>query len=117
VHRAFAAACAAAVAALVLVGCGGSQTVSHSVNATLVNGKPAFSVGTLTVTEGDKVDLRVDNSTDKVHGFSIDAFNVHRVVDPHKPQTVKFTANKTGQFRIYCQLHPAHQPAELVIVG
>jgi nitrosocyanin len=116
VHRALAAA-SAAVLALALVACGGAKTTSSRVNATLVNGKPAFSVGTLTVTEGDKVDLRVDNDTDKDHGFSIDAFNVHRVVQPHKPQTVKFTAKHTGQFRIYCQLHPAHQPAELIVVG
>jgi nitrosocyanin len=107
----------AAVLAIVLVGCGGSKTVSQRINATLVNGKPGFSIATLTVTQGDKLDLRVDNTTDKDHGFSIDAFNVHRVVQPNKPQTVKFTANKTGQFKIYCQLHPAHQPAELVVVG
>jgi nitrosocyanin len=107
----------AAVLSVALVGCGGSKTVSHRINATLVNGKPAFSVGTLTVTEGDTVDLRVDNDTDKDHGFSIDAFDVHRVVQPQKPQTVKFTAKQTGQFRIYCQLHPAHQPAELIVVG
>jgi nitrosocyanin len=107
----------AAVLALALVACGGSKTVSHGVNATLVNGKPAFSVGTLTVTEGDTVDLRVGNDTDKDHGFSIDAFNIHRVVQPRKPQTVKFKATKTGQFRIYCQLHPAHLPAELIVVG
>jgi nitrosocyanin len=116
VHRALAAA-VAAVLVLALSGCGESKTVSQRVNATLVNGKPAFSVGTITVTEGDKVDLRVDNTTDKDHGFSIDEYNVHRVVQPQKPQTVKFTAKKTGQFRIYCQLHPAHQPAELIVVG
>jgi nitrosocyanin len=106
----------AAILALALVACGGSTTVSHGINATLVNGKPAFSVGTLTVTNGETVDLRVGNDTDKDHGFSIDAYNVHRVVQPRKPQTVKFKATRTGQFRIYCQLHPAHQPAELIVV-
>ena len=105
-----------AVVALALVACGGSETATYGVNATLVNGKPGFSVGTITVTKGDKVQLRVDNDTDKDHGFSIDDFNIHRIVKPHTPQEFSFNANKVGQFRIYCQLHPAHQPAQLIVV-
>jgi len=108
---------AAALSILILAACGNNKTEHFRVNATVVNGTPAFSVGTITVTEGDKVDIRVDNSTEKDHGFSIDAENVHRVIKPHQPQTVSFTPKKTGEFRIYCQLHPAHVPAQLIVVG
>jgi nitrosocyanin len=110
-------AVAAAVSVLILAACGNSKTENFRINATVVNGVPGFSVGTITATEGDKVDIRVDNDTDKAHGFSIDALNIHRVVKPHEPQTVSFTPKTTGEYRIYCQLHPAHQPARLIVVG
>ncbi|MBV8980031.1 MAG: cupredoxin domain-containing protein, partial [Acidimicrobiia bacterium] len=53
----------------------------------------------------------------KAHGFSIDAFNIHRVVQPGTAQQVVFTPHKTGQFKVYCQLHPAHVPANIIVVG
>jgi nitrosocyanin len=117
VKRALVAAVAAALSILILAACGNNTTEHFRINATLVNGASGFSVGTVTATEGDKVDIRVDNDTTRDHGFSIDALNVHRVVKPHQPQTVSFTAKKTGEFRIYCQLHPAHVPARLIVVG
>jgi nitrosocyanin len=101
-----------------LSACGSnSKTVKFDVNAVSVNGKSAFSVGTITVTEGEKVELRVGNLTDRDHGFSIDAFDVHQVIKPAQPQHVTITPKKTGQFTIYCQLHPTHVPSQLVVVG
>ena len=100
-----------------MAACGGSKTVKHDINAVVVNGKSAFSVGTITVTEGEKVELRVGNNTDREHGFSIDALEIHKVIQPRQPQHVTFTPKKTGEFRIYCQLHPAHVPSQLVVVG
>jgi nitrosocyanin len=117
VNRALVVVAAAAAGALLLTACGNNKTEHFRINATVVNGVPAFSVGTITVTESDKVDIRVDNDTEKDHGFSIDAENVHRVIRPHQPQTVSFTPKKTGEFRIYCQLHPAHVPAQMIVVG
>jgi nitrosocyanin len=106
-----------AVAALAVGGCKSNSETDHlRVTATQVNGKPGFSVATVTITKGDTVDLRVDNDTEKAHGFSVDAFDIHRVVEPHTPQELKFKATKSGTFRIYCQLHPAHQPAELLVL-
>ena len=116
--RAFFLAVAVAVGGVVLGGCGGNhKTEDFRVAVTSVNGVSGYSIGTITVTEGDKVNLHVENGTDKPHGFSIDAFNIHRVVDPHNPQTVSFTPNKTGQFKVYCQLHPTHVPASMIVVG
>ena len=107
---------AIAVAACALAACGNSTTDHLQINHQLINGKPGFSVATVTVTKGDKVDVRVDNLLPAAHGFSIDAFDVHRVVPSHGSQEFTFKATKTGEFRIYCQLHPAHQPARLLVV-
>ena len=116
--RALLAAAVVAVGGLVLGGCGGNhKTEDFRIAYTNTNGQAGFSIGTITVTEGDKVNLHVENATEKAHGFSIDAFNIHRVIESHQPQTVSFTPNKTGQFKVYCQLHPAHVPSQLIVVG
>jgi nitrosocyanin len=109
---------AVAAAGVFMAGCGGNhKTEDYRVAITSTNGVSGFSIGTITVTQGDKVNLRVDNTTDKQHGFSIDAFNIHRVVDAHQSQTVSFEPNKTGEFKVYCQLHPTHVPASMIVVG
>ncbi|HEV3353460.1 MAG TPA: cupredoxin domain-containing protein [Acidimicrobiales bacterium] len=116
--RVLVVAVAAIVSGVVLAGCGGNHaTEDFRINITSANGVSGYSIGTITTTEGDKVNLRVDNTTDKAHGFSIDAFNIHRVVPPNQSQMVSFTPHKTGQFRVYCQLHPAHVPAQMIVVG
>ncbi|MBV8983713.1 MAG: cupredoxin domain-containing protein [Acidimicrobiia bacterium] len=116
--RALAVAAAAVVGAIAIAGCGGNhKTETFRVNITSTSGVSGFSIGTITVTQGDKIDLRVDNTTEKAHGFSIDAFNIHRVVEPNTAQTVSFTPKKTGEFKVYCQLHPAHVPANIIVIG
>jgi plastocyanin len=108
----------AAVGAIGLAGCGANhKTQTFRVAITSTNGVSGFSFGTVTVTQGNKVDFHVDNTTSKEHGFSIDAFGVHKVVPADKAETVSFTPNKTGQFTVYCQLHPTHVPARLIVVG
>ena len=52
---------------------------------------------------------------DKQHGFSIDDFSVKETIDQGKTTTVKFKADKAGTYRVYCQIHPTHKPAELVV--
>ena len=108
----------AAVGAVGLAGCGGNhRTETFRVAITSTNGVSGFSFATITVTQGNKVDFHVDNTTEKEHGFSIDAFGVHKVVPAKKAESVTFTPNKTGQFVVYCQLHPTHVPARLIVVG
>jgi len=108
----------AVVSGVVLAGCSGNhKTEDFRVAITSTNGVSGFSIGTITATEGDKVNIHLENATEKAHGFSIDAFNIHRVLQPHQPETVSFTPNKTGQFKVYCQLHPAHVPAQMIVVG
>jgi nitrosocyanin len=106
---------AALLAALVLAGCAKSP-VHRSIAAVFVAPGPAgFAPATIKVKKGDKVQLTVTNKHDRTHGFSIDAFSVKQTVDPGKPILVKFTARRAGTFEIYCQLHPAHKKASLVV--
>lgn len=110
----------AATGALALVlalatACGGT-TRHKTIAAASVSGRPGFEPNTITVDKGDKLSLRVSNNLDKPHGFSIEGYpKVKKVVEPGKPITVKLTASRSGTFRIFCQLHPTHQGANLVV--
>jgi nitrosocyanin len=108
----------AAVAAVVtaLAGCAG-QTDHDAIRVAMVEGKPGFAPATVTVHKGDSVDLTVRNVTDKTHGFSVAGYGIHRLSDPTAPPMhVRFSADRVGTFKVFCQLHPAHQTATLVVL-
>lgn len=123
-HR-WTTACAVVVLALV-----GAAVVGHAVPAaadpspqtfTLVNveyeGSKLWLPGSITVTKGTKVTLKLINNTPSGdHGFQIPAFGVAVVVKKGEPATVEFTAGQTGIFPISCQLHPAHVGGQLIVV-
>ena len=82
-------------------------------------GNNVWVPGTYVVKKGEKVRVKLYNrvKTDpNVHGFAIDEFNVKVDVYRDKPETVEFTANKAGLFRIWCHLHPAHLPGQLLVI-
>ena len=101
-----------AVVALVAVSCG-VRTTHKNIAAAKVGTATGWKGGPIHVKKGDKVVIQVGNTTDKTHGFSIDAFGVKQTVDPGKKITVKLTPTATGHYVIYCQLHPAHLKTEL----
>jgi len=98
--------------AVVAVACG-VRTVHRSVTAAKVGTATGWKGGPVHVRKGDKAVLVVRNTTDKVHGFSIDAFRIKDTVKPGQRLLVKLTPTRTGHFPIYCQLHPAHLKTEL----
>jgi nitrosocyanin len=100
---------------LVLAGCGGHATVRRSIDAAVVGGGAGFDPSTVTVHKDDNVRLTVGNTTDKTHGFSVEGYGIHDEVNPGTPLQVKFKAKKPGTFKIFCQLHPAHRIATLVV--
>ena len=95
-------------AALLLAAACGVRTVHRSISAAKVGTATGWKGGTIHVRKGDKVVISVGNTTDKEHGFSIDAFGVKGTVKPGQHLLAKFTPTRTGTFTIYCQLHPAH---------
>jgi nitrosocyanin len=117
-RRAARVALSTALAAIVgggLSACGGTQTEHRTINAAAVTGGAGFTPPTITVDKRNRVDIKVGNTTDKTHGFSIEGYGVHQTVEPGKPIDVEFTATKAGTYKVYCQLHPAHQTATLVV--
>jgi nitrosocyanin len=105
------AVAALAVGALAFTAAGCSHDTDHrTINVAAVNGKPGFTPEVTKVKRGDKVVLAVHNTSDKTHGFDIEGYGVKpKTVDAGQTIQVKFTAKKTGTYKIYCQLHPAHQ--------
>lgn len=101
----------------VLSGCGEEiETTKLSADDGPVAGGNGFSPERFEAQVGDAVEIAVKNTApDKQHGFSIDEFKVGEVIDQGQTKTVKFTASKAGTYRVYCQLHPTHKTAELVV--
>ena len=102
------------VLALATAGCGPDK-VERSIAAGVVDGAPGFTPVTITVDQEDSVTLAVRNTTDRDHGFTIEGYRRTTIVQPGQVKEIKFKATRGGQFKIYCQLHPAHQTATLIV--
>ena len=61
-----------------------------------------FSPASITVSEGDRVKLTINN-LDVPHGFAIDELGIKKDL-PVGTSIVEFTAIKKGNFRFYCSL-------------
>ena len=71
------------------------------------------------VNQGDKVKLVLKNEiegADVTHGFELDGYGIKEVVTRGVPKEVSFTADKSGIFPYFCQLHPAHIGGELLVI-
>lgn len=62
-----------------------------------------FNPATIEVNKGDKVRLIV-TSIDVPHGFSISEYGINERLDPGKPKTIEFTADKQGTFTAFCSV-------------
>jgi nitrosocyanin len=112
--RHIALASLAVAATALLAGCGGPKTDHLTVQDGPVAGGNGITPVKLAVHKGHKVELQVTNTAkDKQHGFSIDAYNRHEIINPGTTTTVKFKANQAGTFVVYCQLHATHGKSEL----
>jgi heme/copper-type cytochrome/quinol oxidase subunit 2 len=106
----------AVVTTALLAGCGGDKTDHLSADDGPVAGGNGITPAKLAAHKGREVEIKVTNTAqDKQHGFSIDQFKVAETIDQGKTTTVKFKADKAGTYRVYCQLHPTHGAAELVV--
>jgi plastocyanin len=70
----------------------------------------AYSPAVLNVNPGDQVTIELV-STDVVHGLYVDGYDVSVIADPGQTETLSFTADRPGIFRLRCSvtcgaLHP-----------
>ncbi|MDO8626605.1 MAG: cupredoxin domain-containing protein [Candidatus Magasanikbacteria bacterium] len=77
-----------------------------------------FTPSVITVNQGDQVRLEI-KSLDVTHSFSLPDFNIKITLEPGVPQTVEFTADKTGEFvfacRVYCGDGHADMKGRLIV--
>lgn len=62
-----------------------------------------FEPSTIEVNKDDKVRLIV-TSIDVPHGISIPEYGINERLDPNKPVTIEFTADKAGTFTAFCSV-------------
>ncbi len=105
-----------AAAPLVLaLGACSRQTVQRSLTSTVVSGATGYTPTTIVGNKEDTMMISVGNGTDREHGFSIEGYQVEKIVKPNEKVDVEFRLGRAGVFKVYCQLHPAHQTATLVV--
>jgi heme/copper-type cytochrome/quinol oxidase subunit 2 len=69
-----------------------------------------YNPGTIRVNPGDRVTLEL-SSTDVTHGIYLDGYNIAVTAEPGQSQSLSFTADRPGAFRLRCSvtcgaLHP-----------
>ncbi len=62
-----------------------------------------FDPATIEVNKGDKIRLIV-TSIDVPHGIAIPEYGINERLDPGKPVTIEFTADKEGTFTAFCSV-------------
>jgi nitrosocyanin len=93
----------------------GQPTERERIAIAAVDNAPGFAPREIVVDQENDIVLRVTNNTSTEHGFSIEGYRRELVVKPGDTRDVKFKASRGGTFKIFCQLHPAHQTATLIV--
>lgn len=76
-----------------------------NVEVSMVAVRSSFEPWKIDVNQGDKVTIYITNieqTTDELHGFGLNEYNINVVVDPGETKTVEFVASKKGVFPYYC---------------
>lgn len=77
----------------------------NNVTVKMVAVRSTLSPFKLEVNQGDKVTIHITNieqTTDELHGFGLNEYNINIVIDPGETKTVSFVADKPGVFPYYC---------------
>ncbi|HEX4947495.1 MAG TPA: Sec-dependent nitrous-oxide reductase [Blastocatellia bacterium] len=77
----------------------------NNVTVKMVAVRSSFEPIKLEVNQGDKVTIHITNieqTTDELHGFGLNEYNINIVIDPGETKSVTFVADKPGVFPYYC---------------
>jgi heme/copper-type cytochrome/quinol oxidase subunit 2 len=66
-------------------------------------GQYAYTPGEIHVNQGDQVTIEL-TSSDVVHGVYIDGYDISVTSDPGQTESMTFTAEKAGMFRLRCNV-------------
>lgn len=78
---------------------------SPDVTVKMIAVRSSFEPNKIEVNQGDKVTIHITNieqTTDELHGFGLNEYNMNVVIDPGETKTIEFVANKPGVFPYYC---------------
>lgn len=67
--------------------------------------RTSFEPTKIEVNKGDLVTIyltNIEQTTDELHGFGLNEYNLNVVVDPGETKTIEFVADKPGVFPFYC---------------
>ncbi|HYL97593.1 MAG TPA: Sec-dependent nitrous-oxide reductase [Blastocatellia bacterium] len=67
--------------------------------------RSSFEPNKIEVNQGDKVVIyltNIEQTTDEIHGFGLESYNINITIDPGETKTIEFVANKPGVFAYYC---------------
>lgn len=76
-----------------------------NVEVQMIAVRSSFEPSSFEVNKGDKVTIYITNieqTTDELHGFGLNEYNINVVVDPGETKTIEFTADKAGVYPFYC---------------
>jgi nitrosocyanin len=80
-----------------------------------LEGSKIWLPGILVLRRGDEVKVKLINKHKDPHGFAVDELKVQAVVDGAATKDVTLRASRTGTFRLYCHLHPAHIGGQIIV--
>ena len=78
---------------------------SPDVTVKMIAVRSSFEPNKIEVMQGDKVTIHITNieqTTDELHGFGLNEYNINVVIDPGETKTIEFIADKPGVFPFYC---------------
>jgi nitrous-oxide reductase len=77
----------------------------NNVTVKMVAVRSSFEPNKIEVNQGDKVTIHLTNieqTTDEIHGFGLNEYNINVVCDPGETKTIEFMVTKPGVFPYYC---------------
>jgi nitrous-oxide reductase len=77
----------------------------NNVTVKAVAFRSSFEPMKLEVNQGDRVTIyltNIEQTTDEMHGFGLNEYNINVVIDPGETKTISFVADKPGVFPFYC---------------
>ncbi len=81
-----------------------------------IGGKNVFIPSTIAVADHNPVTLTIFNTTDTPHGFAIDELGIREVIPSGEETRIELPKLEGHKIlKIYCQLHPPHRSATLVV--